>query len=62
VISVPGLADPNVAKDHNGFETSRTAIPSTQNNNNNNNNDNEFKELQKTAILGTAHIHRKVLV
>jgi len=41
------------------------------NNNNNNNNNNicvsntpgnhEFKELQKTAILGTAHILRKVL-
>ena len=32
------------------------------NNNNNNNNNNEVKELQKTAILGTAHILRKVLM
>jgi hypothetical protein len=37
------------------------------NNNNNNNNINipgnhEVKELQKTAILGTAHILRKVLM
>jgi hypothetical protein len=31
------------------------------NNNNNNNNNNEVRELQKTAILGTAHILRKVL-
>jgi hypothetical protein len=35
------------------------------NNNNNNSNipgNNEVKELQKTAILGTAHILRKVLM
>jgi hypothetical protein len=31
------------------------------NNNNNNNNNHDVKELQKTAILGTAHILRKVL-
>jgi len=31
-------------------------------NNNNNNNNNEVKELQKTAILGTAHILWKVLM
>ena len=31
-------------------------------NNNNNNNNNDVKELQKTAILGTAHILRKVLM
>jgi hypothetical protein len=30
-------------------------------NNNNNNNNHDVKELQKTAILGTAHILRKVL-
>jgi len=30
--------------------------------NNNNNNKHEIKELQKTAILGTAHILRKVLM
>ena len=29
--------------------------------NNNNNNNNDIKELQKSAILGTAHILRKVL-
>jgi porphobilinogen deaminase len=28
----------------------------------NNNNDHEVKELQKTAILGTAHIRRKLLM
>ena len=36
----------------------------SNNNNNNNNNipgNHEVKELQKTAILGTAHILRKVL-
>ena len=32
------------------------------NNTNNNNNNHEVKELQKTAILGTAHILRKVLM
>jgi hypothetical protein len=35
----------------------------SSNNNNNNNNNNKIiiKELQKTAIWGTAHIFRKVL-
>jgi hypothetical protein len=28
-----------------------------ENNNNNNNNNNKVKELQKTAILGTAHTY-----
>jgi hypothetical protein len=28
----------------------------------NNNNNNNNKELQKTAILGTAHVRRKVLM
>jgi hypothetical protein len=32
------------------------------NNNNNNSNRHEVKELQKTAILGTAHILWKVLM
>ena len=32
------------------------------NNNNNNNNKHEIKELQKTVILSTAHILRKVLM
>jgi hypothetical protein len=41
--------------------------PTTFNNNDNDNNNNklgkhEVKELQKTAILGTAHILRKVLM
>jgi hypothetical protein len=31
----------------------------SSNNNNNNNNNNKVKELQKTAILDTAHILRK---
>jgi hypothetical protein len=44
----------------------RMAVNEYKYNNNNNNNNNipgnyEVKELQKTAILGTAHILRKVL-
>ena len=44
-----------------------TTFNNNDNDNNNNNNNNklgkhEVKELQKTAILGTAHILRKVLM
>jgi hypothetical protein len=44
-----------------------TVFGNNNNNNNNNNNvssipgNHEFRELQKTVILGTAHILRKVL-
>ena len=41
-------------------QTKRTKLLS--NNNNNNSSNKEVKELQKTAILGTAHILRKVLM
>ena len=42
--------------------TTITTTTTTDDNNNNNNNNHEVKELQKTAILGTAHILRKALM
>jgi len=44
-----------------GEKFTTTTTTTTTNNNNNNNNNNNVKALQKTAILGTAHILRKVL-
>ena len=57
--------------DHVNGNFSSTVLHEVNNNNDNNddgdddddnnNNNNEVKELQETAILGTAHILRKVL-
>jgi len=53
VISATGKGIQNATTSKHGSSSSSS--------NNNNNNNNNVKELQKTAILGTAHILRKVL-
>ena len=58
----------NITRRHTGHNPSppKKNLDDDDNNNNNNNNNipgkHQVKELQKTVILGTAHVLRKVLM